>query len=98
MTTAENALLEQIEKLKNDTIEEHELQKVKNKLEITFLYSQYKVLDRAMNLAYFDWLGNIDLINNEPQCYAAVTTDDIKRVANQTFTPQHCSTLYYLKK
>lgn len=98
MSTAENALLEQIEKLKNDPIDEQELQKVKNKFEITFLYSQYKVLDRAMNLAYFDWLGNVDLINNEPQCYAAVTTHDIKRVANLTFTPQHCSTLYYMKK
>ena len=98
MATAENALLHQMERLKNETIEESELQKVKNKLEITFKYSQYKVLDRAMNLSYFDWLGNIDLINNEPLSYAKVTTDDIKRLASQTFVAEKCSTLYYLKK
>ncbi len=98
MTTAENAILAQIERLKNETISEQELEKVKNKLEITFVYSQYKVLDRAMNLGYFDHLGNIDLINSEPQCYAAVSPDDIKRLATETFLPEQCSTLYYLKK
>jgi predicted Zn-dependent peptidase len=98
MTTAENAILAQIERLKNETISEQELEKVKNKLEITFVYSQYKVLDRAMNLGYFDHLGNIDLINSEPQCYAAVSPDDIKRLATETFLPKQCSTLYYLKK
>ena len=98
MTTAENALIQQMERLKNETIEENELQKVKNKLEITFKYSQYKVLDRAMNLSYLDWLGNIDLINNEPLSYAKVSTDDIKRLASQTFIEEKCSTLYYLKK
>ena len=98
ITTAENAILAQIERLKNETISEQELEKVKNKLEITFVYSQYKVLDRAMNLGYFDHLGNIDLINSEPQCYAAVSPDDIKRLATETFLPEQCSTLYYLKK
>ena len=98
MTTAENALLEQIERIKTEPIQEQELEKVKNKLEITFMYSQYRVLDRAMNLAYFDWLGDINRINNEPQCYAAVTVDDIQRVASETFMPSKCSTLYYLKK
>ena len=98
MTTAENAILAQIERLKNETISEQELEKVKNKLEITFVYSQYKVLDRAMDLGYFDHLGNIDLINSEPQCYAAVSPDNIKRLATETFLPEQCSTLYYLKK
>ena len=98
MTTAENALLGQIERIKTEPIQEQELEKVKNKLEITFMYSQYRVLDRAMNLAYFDRLGDINRINNEPQCYAAVTVDDIQRVASETFMPSKCSTLYYLKK
>lgn len=76
---------------------EGELEKVKNKYESTFSYSQYRVLDCAMALCYYEWLGNLDWINSEPQLYRCVTTDDISRISSQLFRHQHQSVLYYRK-
>ena len=70
---------------------------VKNNVETTLLFSQYKCIERAMRLAYFQNLGDAAWANAEPQMYANVTANDIMRVARQTFQPQRCATLYYMK-
>ncbi len=94
---AENEILSEIEKIKNNLVDNDELQKVKNKIESTFKLSEIGVLNKAMNLAYYENLGNADLLNQELNKYIKVTKQDIKRVANDIFTQQNSSTLYYLK-
>ena len=95
--TADQAVVEQLLAVAERPVDGLELQKVKNNVESTLLFSQYKCIDRAMRLAYFENLGDAAMANNESQLYAAVSAADIQRVAKQCFQPQRCSTLYYLK-
>lgn len=89
---AEKAVEEEIMQLQQTLVSEHELEKVANKFENNFVYSQYKTADRALSLCYYEMIGNIELTNSEPECYRRVTPDDIRRVATK-LTPQRCSTL-----
>ena len=95
MEEAENALNNEIEKIKLQEVTSDELQKVKNKIESTIEFSEINVLDKAMNLAYNELLGNADLINQEIANYNKVTKNDIQRVGHKIFNNNNCSTLYY---
>ncbi len=96
--TADEAIFSELNLLKTEAIGELELQKVKNKVETNSIFAQYKALDRAMNLAYYKWLGDIELINTEAQKYQEVTAENICKIAEDTFQTQKCSTLYYQAK
>ena len=89
---AETAVVEEIKRLQTVPVDKHELEKVANKFENTFVYSQYKIADRALSLCYFEMIDNLELVNSEPECYRRVTADDIQRVARR-LTPERCSTL-----
>ena len=53
-----HALQHEIDKICNNAIEEIELQKVKNRVEAMMEFSEMRVLDKAMNLAYYELLGD----------------------------------------
>ena len=93
-----DAVWEQLRRLSSDPVKESELEKVKNKYEATFLFSQYKAADRALSLCYYQWLGHPEWANSEPDNYRAVSADDILRVAASTFIPEKSSILEYLKQ
>lgn len=94
---AELAIEEELNKIKNSLIEDTELQKVKNKIESTHHFSETNVLNKAMNLAFAELLGDANDINKEVEKYNAVTADDIHRIANQILNTFNCSTLVYAK-
>lgn len=94
---AERAIGEELQALQRHAVEERELQKVKNKYESIFRLSQYKALDRAMELCYYEWLGHAEWINDEPRLYGQVTPDDLQRVAHNLFRPERRNILNYLK-
>lgn len=95
---ADDALKLEIEKLIKDGVEENELQKVKNKIESVLTFSDISTLDRAMNLAYHELLGDADNINKELKNYQRVNAKDIQRVASQVFQDHNSTSLHYLKK
>ncbi len=92
---ADNAIKSEIENLKSEIVSEYELQKVKNKIESSLVFSEVNVLNKAMNLCYYESLDDCDLINRESEKYEAVTTADLHRLVNEIFVPENCSTLYY---
>jgi len=94
----ENAIWKELEILKNEKISERELEKLKNKIESALAFSEVNVLNKAINLAFFELLGDANLINSEAIEYQRVTIDDIQRVANEIFTKENCSELYYRAK
>jgi zinc protease len=94
MKEAENAILEELEKVKQN-IEIHELEKVKNKIESTHVFSEMNVLNKAMNLAFAELMGDAAQINSEIGCYRAVTAAQIKQLAKSIFKKSNCTTLYY---
>lgn len=95
MEDGEKALLEELHNIAYEPIEEEEFQKVKNKFESTMRFSQIKALDRAMNLCYFEFLGDIEQINKEVDFYQDLTVDFIQNIAKKTFVNEKSNTLYY---
>jgi zinc protease len=81
-----------------ENVTEEELQKVKNKTEAYLVFSDTNILNRAMNLAYFDMLGHAADVNKELDKYLAVALADLKRVAKDVFNKNRCSTVRYFKK
>jgi predicted Zn-dependent peptidase len=72
-----------------------EMEKVKNKYESTFEFSKTSVLNKAMNLAYYEWLGDASMMNNELAKYKMVSIEDVKRVAASLFCRENLSELKY---
>jgi predicted Zn-dependent peptidase len=95
---AEEAIVKEIEKIKNELVREAELTKVKNKIESTTEFSETSILNKAMNLSFAELLGDANAVNLEVENYQKVTAEDIKRVANEILTETNCSTLIYAKK
>ena len=95
---AEQAVEEELMKLKSNPVTDDELQKCKNKVESSITFSETDVLTKATNLAISELLGDADEINKEIEKYNAVTKDQLTKVANQLFQKNNCSVLYYLKK
>ncbi|HAM99227.1 MAG TPA: peptidase M16 [Marinilabiliales bacterium] len=92
---AETAIRQELDHLMHGKVEENELAKVKNKVEANLVYSEINILNKAMNLAYFEHLGDASIINQETQKYQQVTPVDIQRVARNIFQNSNCSTLNY---
>ncbi|MFI5162466.1 MAG: M16 family metallopeptidase [Sphingobacteriales bacterium] len=94
--TAEAAIWEELEQLKNSLVPADELTKVKNKTESTMVFSEMSLLDKAMNLAQFELFGDADGLNHETDRYLAITAEQIKEQANKVFRKDNSSTLVYL--
>ncbi|WP_166334369.1 M16 family metallopeptidase [Sphingobacterium chungjuense] len=98
LAQAEEALWEQLDQLKTELVAGKELDKVKNKVESTMVFAELSVLDKAMNLAYFELLGDANAYNTEVAKYAAITNSDIQRVSAEIFRAENSSTLIYHAK
>lgn len=96
METAEKAIWEELHQMTNTLVSEDELTKVKNKSESIMLFAEMNLLDKAMNLAYYELLGDAQLLNIEIDKYLNITADQIKQAAATTFVKEKSSTLYYL--
>ncbi|MCB0589566.1 MAG: insulinase family protein [Phaeodactylibacter sp.] len=95
---ASAAIWKELTELKKELIPEEELQKLKNKIESTLVFSELNVLNKAINLSFFELLGDAELINKEAGLYQKVTTADLHRVAKEILTEENCSELYYKAK
>lgn len=95
---AEAAIDNEISKFISEAISDREVQKVINKTEARISYSEINYQNKANNLAFFEFLGDIDLINSEGSRYSCINVDKIKKTAADVFSKDNSSTLYYLKK
>ena len=95
MEEAEKAVDEELEKLKKEPVSDTELEKVKNKTESTIAFEDMSVMNRANSLAFYELLGDAELMNSELEKYRAVTTQDILNESKDIFREENSSTLYY---
>jgi len=96
VSAAETAVWVELDKIAGEEVTETELTKVKNKSESIMVFAEMSLLDKAMNLAYYELLGDAADLNTEIDKYLAVTAAKIQHAAQQTFVREQCSTLYYL--
>ncbi|MDE6045681.1 MAG: insulinase family protein [Alistipes sp.] len=92
---AEEAFRAEIELLGREAASDYEVQKVKNKFEANTLFGELNVMNKAMNLGFYEMLGDPALINRETEAYRAVTTDDIMEFSRRVLCPEKSSTLIY---
>jgi zinc protease len=92
---ADKAVQKEIDKIKTSLVEEKELQKVKNKTEASLAFEDMSVMNRANSLAFYELLGNANLMNEEWTKYQALTTEKIRQYCEQIFDDNNSNTLYY---
>lgn len=94
----EEKLWQELELLKDTLIDSYELEKVKNKYESNFIFSNMNYLNIATNIAWFELLGDVEGINKEVEQYRAVSQEHLQKIARQVFIPEKASVLYYRKE
>lgn len=91
---ARESILAEFRKLTRDGLPDRELQKVKNNVVFNQTINEVGVLSKAMNLGYFELLGDIEMINTYVDGYLAVSVDEIIETA-RILSERPFSELYY---
>jgi predicted Zn-dependent peptidase len=92
---AEEAIQDELLKIRMNRVSSQELRKVKNRMESLMTFSEMRVLDKAMNLAYYELLGDAGMINTIQDQYEQVTEIEIQEQAQKILIGSNCSTLFY---
>lgn len=98
MDQANEAIEKAVAELTETEITDEEMMKLRNKIESYLVFGETNILNRAMNLAYFDMLGNPADVNKEIDKYNAVTAAKMREVARKVFRKENCNTLRYFAK
>ncbi len=98
MNDAERAVEEVLYAFKSTPVNETELQKVKNKTESIIAFEDMPVANRANSFAYYELLGDANLMNEELSIYQAATAEDIQKYSSKIFQDNNSNTLYYYSK
>ena len=97
-SVAEEAIWEILEDLKQNLVPGGEMKKLVNKYESAKLFGDTNVLNRAMNLCYFELLGDIHLVDLEMEKYRSVDAEKIQGIAQNMLVKTGCSVLRYKSK
>jgi predicted Zn-dependent peptidase len=92
---AEDALTFECNTLIKQSVEMQELQKIKQQVEAGIIFGEMGIANKALNLCYYEMLGNAADVNQQAQKYLDVTTDMLMQTAKQIFNENNASTLYY---
>ena len=98
MEDAAKAVQEEVDKIKTELVSETELEKVKNKTESMIAFEDMSVMNRANSLAFYELLGNADMMNAELDRYRQISVHDLKETAEQIFAEHNSSTMEYYSK
>jgi len=95
MKDAISAVIHELNLISNELVEEVDFEKIKNKIEANMVFSSISVLTKAMNLSYYELLGDVNMWNNELETYRNITREDIRRTASEIFQTNNQNTLIY---
>ena len=98
LEAAETAIWAELAVLKSAPIADIELQKLKNRAESQQVFGDVGAANKAMNLAFYELIGDANLINTEIDRYNSVEIKDIQRVANDVFRLDNSTLLFYKAK
>lgn len=96
--TAEAEIKNELNRMISGDFSERDLEKVKNKSLSTQLFSKIGVLNIAMELAYYEWLGDASMINDVEEKILSIQKQEIVRVAGEIFRDSNLSCIYYESK
>ena len=98
MSVAEKAVMDEIELIKSTLMPMNEVQKVINKTESLICFEDMSIMNRAHSLAFYELLGDANLMNQELEKYQLVTPEILQQTAQEIFQDNQRNTLYYYSK
>ncbi|MEG1463915.1 MAG: pitrilysin family protein [Mucinivorans sp.] len=98
MAEAEKALWDELREMASELVSDYELQKVRNKAVANDMFASINSMNKAMNLAYYEFLGSAGWINDQIARHHAVSAEQIRAAVDELLVPERAYTLHYLKK
>ncbi len=95
---ANDAVEAELRLLCEEGVTEAELEKAKNKIEAMVAFEDMTLLSRANNLAFYELLGDAQMINEELDKYHAVSAGFLQETAKEFFRPDNSNTLLYRRQ
>lgn len=95
MEDAEAAVESELQKIKDTTVDEKELRKVKNKTESLITFEDMSLMNRAGSLSFYTLMGNTNMINEELDRFQQVSAAALRHEAETVFDNNNSSVLYY---
>jgi predicted Zn-dependent peptidase len=89
----DEAFWKEMDKLLEAKVSDDELNRIMIKIRTSNEFQNQAVLNRAMALCMNELLGDADMINHESEKYAAITAEDLQRVASSTLIKTNCTLL-----
>jgi predicted Zn-dependent peptidase len=93
---AREKMLEEIMMTAETSITDYELEKVKNRVEADLLLNEIGYLEKAIQLASFEIMGDAAEINRQGEKYQEIGVSDLLETAKQLFRSGNRNTLNYL--
>jgi hypothetical protein len=84
-----------LEELKSKALAEKELLRLQNRIEHNLEFAEVTAFHKAVNLGYYELLGNADWINEEGAKYMNISVEDLQNRALELFDPNKVSMIYY---
>ena len=76
-------------------LSQDDLSRIQSKLKASFILQKTSLLNKAIELAVSDTLGDPQLINRTPEIYDSIGLEEVKAAARDYLRPENCTTLYY---
>jgi len=89
----ENAIWDVLSEIKKTQLSIEELNRLKNKIRTAKEFQEQGLLNRTMNLCYFELLGDANGINEEAILYDKIQAENIQAVANEILQENNCTLL-----
>ncbi len=89
----DQAIWDVLDELKETPLTKQELMRLKNKITTAKAFQDKGLLNRAMNLSYFELLGDAEGINEEAQIYDAILPKHIQKISKSILLKTNCSLL-----
>jgi len=88
------ALWQVLESFKSKPISENDLQRLRRKAKTSRAFQEQGLLNRAMNLSFFELLGDAEGINQEEAIYNSINVAELLACAKELFKASNCSRLF----
>ena len=90
-----DALWSEIENLHENPPQQRELRKVKNKVISSLKMNEISSLNKAISMAYYEWLGSLDILNRQVDYYDRIDVEHILLAAKRYLSPNKASIVEY---
>ena len=82
-----------LEEVRKTEIDDNELDRLKIKIRTALEFQEQVLLNRAMNLFFFELLGDANGVNEEHLIYQSITPSALRLVAEEILQKENCSLL-----